>query len=248
MATSFGALCTDFYINQKLALKMDLPSDRETVLHFFDQLRKASPQMEHFRRFKGELALESAREDPEYLWAALRRMSIRSGHVNPENMGAGYGLHRLLLKLAPHHLSISPLDVDYLEVLFGFDLECEGNQDGVVYEALFEGTPLADLFQIPGADPIDVQPVFALALDESGETQASFEVKTQGKDRPSQPRDRPEPISLYVTVRRYGPVGHLEELETLFDQVSERAEQLATERLVPDLLQPIARHIPSSQG
>ncbi len=24
MATSFGALCTDFYINQKLALKMDL--------------------------------------------------------------------------------------------------------------------------------------------------------------------------------------------------------------------------------
>ena len=37
MATSFGALCTDFYINQKVGLKMDLPADRETILHLFDR-------------------------------------------------------------------------------------------------------------------------------------------------------------------------------------------------------------------
>ena len=36
MATSYGALCDDFYVNQKLTLRMDMPSDRETVLHLFE--------------------------------------------------------------------------------------------------------------------------------------------------------------------------------------------------------------------
>ena len=53
MATSYGALCTDFYINQKLALKMDLPSDRETILHFFDLVRREMPSMHRFRRYDG---------------------------------------------------------------------------------------------------------------------------------------------------------------------------------------------------
>ena len=40
--TTFVALCSDFYVNQKLALKMDLPSERETILHFFDRVRKVA--------------------------------------------------------------------------------------------------------------------------------------------------------------------------------------------------------------
>ena len=59
MTTSYGALCTDFYINQKLALKMDLPTERETLLHFFDQVRETHPGMTRFRRYDGELSLES---------------------------------------------------------------------------------------------------------------------------------------------------------------------------------------------
>ena len=41
MTTSYGALCSDFYINQKFALKMDLPTARETVLDLFDRIRDA---------------------------------------------------------------------------------------------------------------------------------------------------------------------------------------------------------------
>ena len=51
MATSYGALCTDFYVNQKLALKMDLPSDRETILHLFDRVKKTVPNMNRFHRY-----------------------------------------------------------------------------------------------------------------------------------------------------------------------------------------------------
>jgi hypothetical protein len=256
MATSFGALCSDFYINQKIALKMDLPADRETILHLFDRIKKTVPSMDRFHRYEGELTLESSRRESEYRWIGLRRTSIRTAHVNPSSMESAYKFHRLVVAEAPFHLTISPLDVDYLELLFGFDLECKSDHDEVIYEALIAGTPLANLLRPAGMESgeqggvgklLDVQPMFGMALDDRGEMQAYFEVKTRTRGRRGQPSRYPdEPISLYVTVRRYGPVHKLEELEAAFVTLAEHAEMLATERLVPDLLTPIARQIPSS--
>lgn len=249
MATSFGALCTDFYVNQKLNLKMDLPSDRETILHLFDQVRKAVPGMDRFKRYEGELALESSRRDSEYRWAAMRRTSIRTGHVNPSSMAEAYQLPRLILDQAPHALSISPLDIDYLELLFGFDLECKANHDAVVFEALYANSPLGNLLKDSDHNILDVQPVFGVSLSPRGDTQAYFEVKTRTKSRRGQStRFRNEPVSIFLTVRRYGPVHKLEELDKIFEDLSHHAETLATERLVPSLLTPIARQITSSSA
>ncbi len=246
MATSFGALCTDFYVNQKLALKMDMPSERETILHFFDRIRKAMPSMNRFRRYDGELALESSRRDSEYKWLALRRTSIRSGHVNPQTMEDAYRFHRLLLEISPYHLTISPLDVDYLELMFGFDLECKENHDRIIYEALFGDTPMGNLLA-EGDDHgkiLDVQPVFGQALSESGDFQAYFEVKTRPKSRRGSSRGyRNEPISLFLTLRKYGPIDDVEQLQTEVDELTSTCEQLATDRLVPDLLAPISQRI-----
>jgi len=249
MATSFGALCTDFYVNQKLALKMDLPDDRETVLHFFDRVRKSLPSMSRFRRYEGEFSLESQRSEAEYKWLALRRTSIRSGFVNPRTMDEVYRFHRLMLETAPYHLTISPLDVDYLELLFGFDLECADNHDEVIYEALIEGTPLANLLRIPNARVLDVQPIFGCTLNETGNLQAYFEVRTRPKSRRGSSRaHRDDPISLFVTLRKYGPVKDIDDLQQVFGLLSQHCETLASERLVPDLLTPIARHITSSSA
>ncbi len=250
MATSFGALSTDFYVNQKLSLKMDLPKDRETVLHLFDRVRKAVPTMSRLRRYEGELALESARGDVDYRWMALRRTSIRSGHVNPATMKDAYSLHRLMLELTPYNLTISPLDIDYVELLFGFDLECKANQDEVVYEALIANTPLADLLSIPQAKVMELQPMFGLSLNELGDLQANFEVKTRTKTRRGRPArsHRQEPISIFLTVRKYGSVERIEDLLSVFDLLASHAETLATERLVPNLLTPIARQITSSNA
>ena len=52
MGDSYKALCSDFYINQKLTVKMDLPRSRETVLEFFERVRKQFPQMNQFRRYR----------------------------------------------------------------------------------------------------------------------------------------------------------------------------------------------------
>jgi len=35
-SSSLAAICSDFYVNQKLALKLDLPTARESVLDLFD--------------------------------------------------------------------------------------------------------------------------------------------------------------------------------------------------------------------
>ena len=268
MATSFGALCDDFYINQKLALKMDLPTGRETVLDLFDRVRKARPSMDRFRRFEGELALESATKDNRYEWLALRQTSIRSGAVNPESLANAYGLHRLVLELTPFYLSISPLDVDYLELMFGFDLEAQGNHDDIVYDALLADSPFGKLVDSDRAIATDVQPFFTFALDESRKVQVNFEVKTRSPEAGGEGFDEhdhdhegggaggsgsrggageggDEPISVFLSLRQMGPIDDVAELPAIFKRLVSTAERLATERVIPHLLTPIARAINS---
>lgn len=252
MATSFGALCTDFYVNQKLALKMDLPGDRETILHLFDRVRKSVPSMDRFYRYESELALESSRRESEYRWLSIRRTSIRTGHVNPGSMSEAYKYHKLMLDVAPFHLTISPLDIDYLELLLGFDLECKGNHDEVVFDALYAGTPLAGLMKIKGhkdARVMDVQPLFGLSLSKSGDLQAFYEVKTRSRGRRGSTKSsEKEPLSIFLTLRRYGPIAAIEELPKFFDTLRDNAEKLAADHLVPELLAPISRHITSNNA
>ena len=247
MATSFGALCTDFYINHKTTLRMDLPDERETILHFFEAVRKVVSSMDRFRRYDNELALESSRRNQEYRWLSLQRTSVRAGHVNPESMAKAYEFHRMILRVMPYHLSISPLDVDYTELMFGFDLECDRDHDEIVFDALFADTPMANLFKVSGSKVLDVQPVLGLSLTERGDLQAYYEVKTRTKSRRgSAARYKHEPISLFLTIRRYGALEQVDDLVDQFANLAEFAETLATERFVPDLVTPIARQITSS--
>lgn len=253
MATSFGAICNDFYINHKLALKLDLPSSRDTLLHLFDRVRKRLPVMNRLRRYDTELALESTRsnQSDEFRWLALRRNSIRTGHVNPPSMPQGYELHKLILEQAPYHLSISPLDVSYLELMFGFDLECKTGHDEVVYEALYNQSPVATILRGAGQRVTDVQPMFGMTLQDetSGELQCFFDVKTRLKAKRGKARRfRDDPISILLTLRKYGPLESVEDLGPTFDRLAAKAELLTVEQLIPHLLTPIARQITSNNA
>lgn len=244
MSDSFGAICSDFYVNQRLALKMDLPTGRETVLDLFDRIRRGRPQMDQFRRYDGELALESNPQDGSYEWMALRRTSIRSGCVNPGKLPQAYELHRLILEVAPYYLSISPLDVDYLELMFGFDLEARGNHDEIVFEALIADGPLGELFDPETCTPLDVAPYFTFALDPERRVQATIEVKTRATERESEDEKfDDEAISVYLGLRYRGPLRDITDLKPLFDDLSSAAEQLSHDKVIPMLIQPIARAI-----
>lgn len=244
MATSFGALCTDFYVNQRISLKMDLPTARETILDLFDRIRKARPAMDRFRRYDGELALESAPTDGAYEWMALRATSIRSGSVNPESLADAYQLHRLILEVTPYFLSISPLDIECVELMFGFDLETKGNHDQIVFDALFADSALGTLYENDSQLPTDCQPFFTFALDEARQIQANYEVKTRTTDQEVvDEKLEDEPISVYLSIRQMGPVTEIDDLPRIFEILAGHAEKLTAEKLIPLLITPISRAI-----
>ena len=239
MTANYGAFCTDHYINLKLGLKLELPRSRDTVLSLFERVRRQYPGMTEFRKYKEEVALESPASASPHRWIAVRASSVRSGVVNPSTGAEAYRLHQSVLEISPYFLSISPLDVDFVEVLFGFDLAAGASQDAVVAETLLDGSPLAQLLDIDGARLIDCQPVLGFALE--GGVEAYFEVKT----RPSTSRRErgDEPISVYLTLRRSGPVDELKQLAELFDDLARRGEEIVESRVLPTLVNPIRRGI-----
>ena len=72
MSNAYGTLCDDFGVSAYILGKVDMPNGRETVLHFFDSVRKAVPSMSDFeKREGGEFALEEDREAGSYRWSTL---------------------------------------------------------------------------------------------------------------------------------------------------------------------------------
>lgn len=238
---SLGAMCSDFYVNQKIALKLDLPTGRETVLDLFDRIRREHPEMKQFRRYDGELALESPETEQGYHWAALNQTAIRSGWVNPADLSEAYRLHRLLLEVAPYYLSISPIDVEFVELVFGFDIETEANRNELVFDALLADSPLSALVKTDEETILDAQPFVGFALTQSAELQAYIEVKTRSRAREVHPvpEGAPQPISIYLTVRRYGPFQRMESFLESFGALAGHAERLAEERVIPCVVVPI---------
>ncbi|MCH2152643.1 MAG: hypothetical protein MK089_04810 [Phycisphaerales bacterium] len=240
MSSELGTLCSDFYVNQRVALTMDLPAARQTVLDLFDRIKREMPGMKRFKRYEGELALESPDQEGRYCWVGLRRTSVRSGWVNPESLEQSYHLHRLLLETAPYFLSISPLDVEAIELVFGFDLHARRNRNEVVFDALLAGSPLSAMVQSGREEMIDVQPFLGIALDESARLQASLEIKTRmGPAELQTKRWEDEPISVYLTVRREGPFETIEEFKETFAILAGHLERLAEERVIPGILVPL---------
>lgn len=245
MAESFRALCSDLYVNQKLTVKMDLPRARETVLETFERVRRQFPEMANLRRCKDEMALESPTSDTPHRWLAMRNTSLRSGTVNPQSMDEAYALHQAVLKIAPSYLSVSALDVESLELLYGFDLMAPGNHDAIVFDALLAGSPLGSLLAMPGVTAVDCQPVIGVQLATEG-VEAHFEVKTRGqRSREGEPF---EPISIYLILRRTGPIDHVDQLPGIFQTLAQHGEELVERRLVPGLLMPIREAIASGNS
>jgi hypothetical protein len=244
MSESYRALCSDFYVNQKLSLKLDLPRERQTILDLFDRVRRQFPTMNQFRRYKDELALEAEQNAPQHRWIAIRNNNIRSGSVNPEELAEAYALHRHVLDVAPYFLSISPLDVDFIELLYGFDMLAEKNHDQIVYDALLSSSPLAKVLEIPESNISDCQPIFGLILRDHNDIEAMFEIKTRSTGRGG---GRDEPISVYLTLRKYGPVNEIHQFPEVLAELAKVGEDLVDSRVVPNIVVPIRDAIGSSR-
>lgn len=223
---------------------MDMPKVKETASELFDRVRREVPEFQRIRPFENELALETAEHDGRYQWIGLRARSIGSGVVNPFEIDEAYRLHRLLLELAPYYLSITPLDVEYIELVFGFDLPAHENRDAVVMQSLLANTPLASLVDEGVETFIDVQPRIGFALNEACDLQAYVEIKTRtSASEVATQTFHDEPISVFLTVRRNGPLQSIDEFVATFGRLAGHIEHIAEHRVIPDIIVPLHQAI-----
>src|SRR5690606_10908393 len=118
----YGSYSDDYYVNMNLNTEMDLPQNRETVLHFFEQVQKNYPTMRNFYgRDRGEFALEEEKDKGQYRWCSIEPRRVSSGQVNPASFEEAMKQHALILDLVPYFLSVSSLDCESLNMMFGFD-------------------------------------------------------------------------------------------------------------------------------
>jgi hypothetical protein len=247
MTDGLGSFCDDFYVNLRITSQMQMPTARETLLHYFERLQKEYPGMSRFRRAEnGDFNLEEDRSSSSYRWASLEAKRLAAGHVNPPSVADALTLHSLVAKMAPHYLGLSQLEIDHVDVLFGFDLSFTGNHDEIIAESIFGESPLSCLTQEAGARSVDFQPTVTVALSDDCRLQARIDVVTRTNSYQVRTGDYGDDvISVYLILRRYWGDRPKEPMENIITDMAERAEDLATRYVIPRVLRPISAAISS---
>jgi hypothetical protein len=245
----YPALCDDFGLAVYLNTRMDLPSRRETVLHFFETLQKTFPQMLDFeRRENGDFVLEEDRDQGHHRWVALEARRLCSGSNNPPDLASADTQHERVLEIAPAHLDLTALDCEALDVLFTFDFLYPGNHDEVVAEALAARSPLESLLQLPGGRVINHEPSLMLALDENCRLQCRLSVETRTSTYQVRTGQFPEaPITVYFTVRQYWARSPYKTFLESYRHQRRLAEELVENHITPAVLKPLAETIAAKQ-
>lgn len=237
----------DVFVNLNLNTVMDLPSGRDTVLHYFEQMKKAFPELRNLStRDAGDIVLEGDKEQGHYRWLALENRRLCSGHVNPETLDDAYRQHELVLEVAPHLLALSALDCEALDVTYGFDFTFEGNHDELVAEALGLGPSLDGLLEVPGGRVLHFEPSVTIALEETCRLQCRLSVETRTNAFQVRTGEFPdEEISVYFSVRQHWGTGMDRAFVDSFRRQRQIGEEIVQEKVIPRIVRPLAQAIAS---
>ena len=245
MHADFANIADDFFVNLNLQTTLPLPRGRETVLHFCEAVQKQFPDMAScYQREGGEYVLEGDRESGCYRWMELQTHQLSAVYFNPPALAEAFALHEWLLERCVYFLGVGGLDVEALDVMFGFTMDYQGNRDAIVAEALLAGAPMGMLAGDPRTRCVEFEPGIVVTLDEQCYLQARLSLETRCSSfqvRTGQYDD--EPISVYVTVRRYPSPGRVMELAKSFSQQAEACEEMVSRAIVPNVIQPIVTAI-----
>ncbi len=241
----FGSCCDDFYLNMTLNTELELNGSRESVVHYFEQVRRKFPVMRNFfARERGEFVLEEDKEQGHYRWASCEAKRICSGFVNPGTLGLAVEQHQFILELAPFALAASTLDCESLNVVYGFDFTYRGNHNQVVADALGLPPALEGLLELPGSSAIAYEPALQISLDAECRTQVRVSVETRSNAYHVRTGEFPEEqISVYVTGRRYGSIDSSESYVDAFNKLNEICESIVDRHVVEQILVPLQQSI-----
>lgn len=242
---SYCSLADDYYVNMNLSTEMELSGSRETVLHFAEQLQKKYPGMRNFYgRDKGDFVLEEDKDGGNYRWCSLEARRICSGYVNPSSIEDALDQHHHVLESAPYVLSVSPLDCEALDLLFGFDFTYRGNHNQLIAEALGVCPAFERLAMVPGATYIHNEPTMTLALDEDCRVQCRIGVETRSNAYQIRTGEfQEEQLSVYVTARQYGSLKPGLTYVDCLENLAEIGRDMVENYVADSLLEPLARTI-----
>ncbi len=247
MGNYLGAVCDEFYLSSRLFLKLDMSLQRETVLHFFDRVRKDYTHLTKMhRREDGALILEDdGSDDRPRRWLRLDSNSLRLGQFAPTDLDDAQRFGQLVYTQAPYHLTFSELDYDHLEVIFGFELNYRGNHDQLVVEALrLDQTAIGSLLVSEDTKIIDAQPFFGVSLSAGCDLQAYVEVKSRTTTyEVRQDAYEDQPITVMLTLRKYWGVDPPKSLADAYTSLFQTAHEIASDNIVPHFVNPLAMAI-----
>lgn len=243
--TDYASLCDDFYVSLNLNTEMDLPKGRETVLPYFEQIQKKYPSMRNFySRDKGDFVLEEDKDNGKYRWASIEPRRLCSGFVNPPEADDAVEQHRFVLELIPYMLSVSSLECEAIDLLYGFDFTYRGNHNRLVAEALGISPAMEKLADVPGAQVVNYEPSITLALDEECRLQCRVSIESRtGWFHVKSGEFPEEQLSVYVTARRVGSVGQRMEFVEVLDQLNTACRDVLDEHVIEHILRPVAQTI-----
>jgi hypothetical protein len=245
---SYGSFCDDFGVSVYLASKAEMPTGRETVLHFFEAVQKQYPKMTDFERRDAEFVLEEDRDTGSYRWVSLDNRRLCAGFVNPPAAEDVDQQNERVREMAPYHLGVSGLDADSLDVLYYFDFMYAGNHDEVVAEALTSGGPLEALSKVPAGRVLHCQPSMMMALDESCQLQGRLTIETRTTAYQVRTGNFSEsPISVYFTVRQFWGKQPYKTFVESYRNQRRILDELVNEYVLPSVVQPLARTIAAKQ-
>ena len=188
--------------------------------------------------------LEEDKDRSQYRWATVENRRLCSGQVNPTTIEQALEQHRLVLELAPFMLSVSPLDCEALDLLFGFDFTYRGNHNQLVAEALGVNPSMERLLEVPGGSVINFEPSLTLSLDEGCRRQVRVSVENRTNAFQIRTGEYPEEqISVYVTARQYGSLNPDETFVQAVDQLAQVCQDVVDNYVVESVLRPLQRTI-----
>lgn len=243
--SGYSTYSDDYYVNMNLNTEMDLPQSRETVLHFFEQVQKKYPTMRNFYcRDRGEFVLEEDKDRGNYRWATIEGRRICSGYVNPDSVEEALEQHRLVLDMAPFALTISPMDCESLNIMYGFDYTYRGNHNQLLAEAIGVLPAFERMAEIAGANIVCNEPSIQFSLDEDCRVQCRLSIETRTSAYHVRTGEFPdEQLSVYLTVRRYGSLDPGEDYVTAMRRLATTCRDIVDTYVVENVLQPLQHTI-----
>jgi hypothetical protein len=152
--------------------------------------------------------------------------------------------HELVLDLAPYMLSVSPLDCEALDLLYGFDFTYRGNHNEIIAEALGIGGALERILDVPGSTVINCEPSITIALDEECRIQFRVSVETRTNAYQVRTGEFPEDqLSVYVTARQYGSLSAERTYVETVRHLRTICEDMLENHVIEHVLNPLARTI-----